>query len=41
MFSDPSSWDGADPGFGSITIILVGMVGVWYVASKVTTREDG
>lgn len=41
VFSDPSSWDGADPGFGSITIILVGMAGVWYVASKVRTREVG
>ena len=37
--SDPSSWDGADPGFGSIVIILVGIVGVWYVATKVRTRE--
>ena len=41
VVSDPSSWDGADPGFGSITIILVGMVGVWYVSTRVRTREIG
>ena len=41
VVSDPSSWDGADPGFGSITIILVGIVGAWYVASKVSVREVG
>ncbi len=41
VFSDPSSWDGADPGFGSVTIILVGMVGVWYVSTRVKTREIG
>ena len=40
-FSDPSSWDGADPGFGSITIILVGIVGMWYVGAKVRTRKIG
>lgn len=40
-FSDPSSWNGADPGFGSLTIILVGILGVWYVATKVRTREIG
>ena len=41
VFFEPSSWDGADPGFGSITIILVGIVGVWYVASKVSVRDVG
>ena len=40
-FSDPSSWDGADPGFGTITIILVGIVGMWYVGAKVRTRKIG
>jgi len=38
-FWDPSSWNGADPGFGSITIILVGIVGIWYVGAKVRTRK--
>ena len=37
--SDPSSWDGADPGFGAISIILVGIVGMWFVGAKVQTRE--
>ena len=39
--SDPSTWDGADPGFGSISIVLVGVIGIWYVSSKVRTREIG
>ncbi len=39
VISDPSSWDGADPGFGSVSIILVGFFGVWYVAVKVRTRD--
>ena len=36
---DPSSWDGADPGFGAATIIIVGLVGIWYVGTKVETRN--
>jgi len=40
-FSEPSSWNGADPGFGSLTIILVGIIGVWFIATKVRTREIG
>ena len=36
--TDPSSWDGADPGFGSATIIVVGFIGVWYVLSQVKSR---
>ena len=39
-FFDPSSWDGADPGFGSISIALVGLIGVWYVLKKVQIRES-
>ena len=39
MLSEPSSWNGADPGFGALTIILVGILGVLYVATKVRTRE--
>ena len=35
---NPSSWDGADPGFGAGTIIVVGLVGVWYVLSRVKSR---
>jgi len=37
--SDPSSWSGADPGFGAGTVILVGLVGIWYVGLRVPTRE--
>jgi uncharacterized membrane protein YbaN (DUF454 family) len=33
-----SSWDGADPGFGFITIIFVGLIGVWYVLFQVKSR---
>lgn len=35
---DPSSWTGKDPGFGAGTIIIVGLVGVWYVLSRVKSR---
>ena len=33
-----SSWDGADPGFGFITIVLVGLIGVWYIFFQVKSR---
>lgn len=36
---DPSSWDGADPGFGATTILLVGLIGMWYVSFRVPSRE--
>jgi uncharacterized membrane protein YbaN (DUF454 family) len=36
---DPSSWNGADPGYGSITILISGLIGVWWVYAKVKTRE--
>ena len=36
--SNPNSWDGADPGFGAITILLVGVIGICYVMFKVRTR---
>ena len=36
--SDPSSWDGADPGFGSGTILFVGLIGIWYILSRVKSR---
>ena len=36
---DPSTWNGPDPGFGAGAIILVGLVGIWYVKVKVKTRE--
>ena len=36
---DPSTWDGADPGFGAVTIIVAGMIGVWWLYAKVKTRE--
>ena len=35
---NPASWDGADPGFGAGTIIIVGLVGIWYVLSQVKSR---
>jgi len=37
--SDPSTWDGADPGFGAGTVLLVGLIGVWYVGFRVPTRN--
>jgi uncharacterized membrane protein YbaN (DUF454 family) len=36
--TNPSSWTGKDPGFGAGTIIIVGLVGVWYVLSRVKSR---
>ena len=39
VLSDPSSWNGADPGFGAGTVILVGLIGVWYVGFRVPTRD--
>ena len=39
VLSDPSSWNGADTGFGAGTVILVGLIGVWYVGFRVPTRE--
>ena len=36
--TNPSSWDGVDPGFGAGTIIVVGLVGIWYVLSRVKSR---
>ena len=38
---EPSSWDGADPGYGAVTIILVGLFGIFYVATRVRIREIG
>ena len=37
---DPSSWNGADPGFGASTILAVGLIGIWYVGAKVGTRDS-
>ena len=39
ILRDPASWDGADPGFGAATIMVVGLVGIWYVGAKVGTRD--
>jgi len=36
---EPSTWDGADPGYGSVTIIIAGLIGVWWIYAKVQTRE--
>ena len=38
-WNDLSSWNGADPGFGFISILLFGMIGIWYVGLKVKTRK--
>jgi uncharacterized membrane protein YbaN (DUF454 family) len=35
----PSSWNGADPGYGAGTIIVAGMIGIWWLYAKVKTRE--
>ena len=40
QFTDPSSWNGADPGYGSVTILLVGMIGVWWLYAKVKIRDQ-
>ena len=37
--SDPSSWDGADPGYGALTIILVGLAGILYIILKIKSRD--
>ena len=39
VLADPSSWNGADPGLGAGTVILVGLFGMWYVGFRVRTRE--
>ena len=36
---DPSSWNGADPGFGAASILLAGLIGMWYVGFRVQSRE--
>ena len=38
---DQTSWNGADPGYGAVTIILVGLFGIFYVATRVRIREIG
>ena len=39
IVNDPSTWNGADPGYGAATIILVGCIGVWWLYAKVETRK--
>ncbi len=39
VLTEPATWNGADPGFGVGTIILVGIIGMWYVGFKVPTRK--
>ncbi|MBC28528.1 MAG: hypothetical protein CMB26_02350 [Euryarchaeota archaeon] len=39
QFMDPGSWNGADPGYGTVAILLVGMIGVWWLYAKVKIRE--
>jgi uncharacterized membrane protein YbaN (DUF454 family) len=38
VLRNPSSWTGPDPGFGSATILFVGLIGIWYVLSQVKSR---
>ena len=40
QFTEPGSWNGADPGYGAVTILLVGMIGVWWLYAKVKTRDQ-
>lgn len=40
QFTNPGSWNGADPGYGAVTILLVGMIGVWWLYAKVKTRDQ-
>ena len=35
---NPSTWNGADPGFGAVMILLVGLIGIWYVLYQVRSR---
>jgi hypothetical protein len=35
---NPSTWNGPDPGFGAGAIILVGLIGIWYVQAQVNSR---
>ena len=39
VLTDPASWNGADPGFGAGAIILVGLIGMWFVGFKVPSRD--
>ena len=39
VISDPASWNGPDPGFGPATIIIVGLIGMWYVGFRVPSRD--
>ena len=39
VLTDPASWNGADPGFGAGAIILVGLIGMWYVGFKVPSKD--
>ena len=34
----PSTWTGADPGFGPATVLLTGLIGVWFILIRVRTR---
>jgi len=36
---EPASWTGADPGFGPATVLVVGLIGVWFILGKVRTRD--
>ena len=39
VLANPSTWNGPDPGFGAGTVIIVGLIGMWYVGFRVPSRE--
>jgi len=36
----PSTWNGADSGFGPVTVLAAGLVGVWFILIQVRTRTN-
>ena len=39
VLRDPATWNGADPGFGAGTVIVVGIIGMLYVGFRVSNRQ--
>tara|TARA_B100000925_G_scaffold288560_1_gene269772 strand:+ start:2800 stop:3300 length:501 start_codon:yes stop_codon:yes gene_type:complete len=36
----PSTWTGSDPGFGPATVLVTGLIGVWFILARVQTRTS-
>ena len=36
---EPSSWNGADPGYGALSILAAGIIGVWYVLARLKDKR--